>query len=1471
MDVDIVVDGVEVAVRAEPGATVGDLRRGLAGIGLPDAPLSVGAGRVLPDDAPLAGAGLHHGVAVHTDGRAGWTLPPDRAAGWEIAVVGGLHGGRTATVGPGERAGVGRSPRSRLRIPDHEVSREHAEVRVSPDGAGAELVDRDSANGIRLGAWRLDAPGDLTTGQVFAIGESVVAARRPGDEPVGEVTADGATRLFNRPPRITPPDRLPELLVPVEPVRPRGFRFPLAATLAPALLCGALYLFLPAGGFGGYLIVMMALSPLMAVANLVADRRSGRREYARAMADYGRAREAFDAELAAAAGAQEAADRAAHPDPSTVVGRTRPGRSRPAASLWQRRPADADFLTLRIGLVDRPARLILRPDAASAGGVDEPLPVLHDVPLTVSLPEAGVLGVAGPRSTVLAAGRALLAQAAILHSPAELGILVITGRDTAPDWEWTTWLPHTLPASSAFACRRLVATDAAQAEARLAELRRLIEERATQRRTALHQGPPAGRTMLVVLDGAHRLRDLAGLAEVLATGPAAGVHALCLDDREHSLPDECAATVVVGPEATRATVRRAGFAPVADVLIDGLTPEPALAAARALAPLRLLGERGQDAALPDRARLLDVIDTGEGSVRPGGCLGGAGEPSAAAVRRRWAAQPHGRSTVAQLGLGAAGPVSVDIRRDGPHALVAGTSGAGKSELLRTFVASLALANTPDALTFVLVDYKGGSAFAACADLPHCVGLITDLDGHLVSRALDSLSAELRRREELFAAAGATDIEDYWLRTGARLPRLVIVVDEFASLVEELPEFVPGVVGIGMRGRSLGVHVVLATQRPAGVVTADLRANLNLRVALRVTSTSDSQDVIDVPDAARIPHRLPGRAFLRTGHAELTEFQAALVSWPRPSGAPAGDGGAPVTVTRRRIDALGLPERRAGHGGDEAVPDTDLTALVAAIRDAAAESGLTTPPRPWLPPLPEVVTLASVSTPGAAAIGLVDRPAAQAQVPFVLELERTGPVAVAGAVRAGRSTVLRTLAVALAEDRSPADLHLYALDCGNQALAPLAALPHCGAVVDGDDAARTERLLAMLHAEVVRRQRLLTAAGHGSFTETSLPLVVLLLDRLEAFVNRYAETDGGRLVDRLESLLRTGPAAGVTVVLSTDRTGFGHRVASAVAARLVLRQASPDDAAAFGVDPRGLPRHLPPGRGVWGPTGEHVQVAVLDPDPGGAAQATAVARAAAALGARWDGVAERFLPQRLDRLPDEINTAEAEALRVGARPAGPAVCSPAVGGDRLGPVDVDLADAGGSFLVAGPQRAGRSTALMTIAATLAGRRTGDLPVLAVAPRPSPLRDLAGGEGVLDVLTGDPQEVAAGIADALAAGPFALVVDDGELLGADYELAELLDGFARDARDRGCLLVAAVTTEDVLANPYRGWLATARRPRSGLLLNPASHLDGDVFGLRLPRSTGGGWPRGRALLALRGEATTVHITTLASADAPTGARP
>ncbi|MEU4565576.1 FtsK/SpoIIIE domain-containing protein [Micromonospora sp. NPDC023956] len=1504
----IAVGGREVpmVVRAGARATVADL---VAAIdrALPDAgPVGRTApvrlwlrGRPLSRTARLAELPLPAGSRIEVAARPG-EAGAETPGAVEVAVVGGAGGVAATSFRPGTGLTVGRSPEADLVLTDPEVSRFHARLTTGPDGA-AELADAGSRNGTAWRGVRLDAPTPVAPGDVFGVGETVLTLRPvdPADAPVEPVDATG-TIQYNRPPRIAVRAATPRLTVPRRPEPPRTVRFPLLAILLPVLLAGVAYAIFPNAG---YLLLFMALSPLLLLANVFSDRRGGRREYRLALAEYERQRTELTERLDRLAEEQGRTRREELPDPGRLL-RTATG---PTRRLFERRPTDADFLRLRVGLASTTVEAVLTGPGAEFEATAEPLelPVVAQSPVAVDLTVAGVLGLAGPRPGLLATVRAVLAQLATLHAPHDVGVVLLTGGDEADDWSWLSWLPHTLPHTADLECDRMVATDAEQARARLAGLRRIVDQRRAERAATLRAGAPAGRRLVLVADGARRLRGLPGLAELLADGPEVGVYAICLDALETELPGECRATVVVtSGSGTRAVVRRPEHPDLAGVLLDRLDPPAAARLGYALAPLRVLGERwGEGGGVPETVRLLELAGLGR-------------TPGPARIQQRWAAEPAGRSTRVLLGVGPDGPITVDLRRDGPHALIAGTSGAGKSELLQTLVTGLALGNTPDALSLVLVDYKGGSAFAECAQLPHCVGMVTDLDGHLVNRALAALRAELRRREALLAEAAAKDIEDYWAITGGRLPRLVIVIDEFASLVEEVPEFVSGVVGIGMRGRSLGVHVVMATQRPAGSVNAELRANLNLRICLRVTSAADSADVVDVPDAARLSRHQPGRAYLRAGHSDLTLVQTARIGWPR---ATATAEPTSVALRPRRVRELGrvapaapppaapppaapppaapppaalppaAPPPAAGHRpapssgatppsgpspvgpAGPAVPDqveTDLTVLVTAIRQAAEAAGIRTPESPWLPPLPELVVDAELpgGTGGgalAAPIGLADHPEQQAQRPYLLDLERTGPVLVAGMSRSGRSTLLRALVVGLTRRTGPADLHLYLLDQGNRALAPLAGLPHCGAYVDGDDGDRTARVLALLDTEIGRRQRLLASGGYAALAEQraavadteALPYLVLILDRYETFVARYGETDGGRLVDLLDSLLRRGPAVGVVTVLATDRSGFTHRLAGAVATRLILGHADPDDLAAYGINPREAPRSMPPGRAIGLPGNTMFQVALLDPDPDGTVQAAAVRRHVLATRSRWDGLPAELLPQRVDPLPVTITAVEADALRRGPRPTRPTVGTVGVGGDHLGPVDVDLAELGHTFLVAGAPGTGRSGALLALADSLL-RRPEALPVVALCPRPSPVQELAGRPGVAAVLVGPRADAELAAVLAGLPGPVTVLVDDAELL-ADGSAAHLLEDLARQARDTGNLLLAAGTTDDLVQLRYRGWLARMCRAQAGLLLNPVSHVDGDLFEVKLPRSTCGAWPPGRGLLMVRRRASQLQI--------------
>jgi S-DNA-T family DNA segregation ATPase FtsK/SpoIIIE len=709
-----------------------------------------------------------------------------------------------------------------------------------------------------------------------------------------------------------------------------------------------------------------------------------------------------------------------------------------------------------------------------------------------------------------------------------------------------------------------------------------------------------------------------------------------------------------------------------------------------------------------------------------------------------------------------------------------------------------------------------------------------------------------------------------------LPRLVLIIDEFASLVAELPDFVTGLVGIAQRGRSLGVHLILATQRPAGVVSADIRANTNLRIALRVTDAAESLDVIDVPDAARIAKSTPGRCYVRSGASVPVAVQSARIGGRRPgagagsgTGSGAGEAGAPQ-VTAVPWRALGRPLPTVPSAGpDDATMVTDLSVLVDAIAAAARSLGVSEQRSPWLPPLPEMVTLGTLppaNVPGDGDVapvpfGITDIPARQAREPLSVDLATGGHLVIAGAPRSGRSTALRTIAGSVAASCSPADVHVYGLDCGTGSLLPLAGLPHCGAVVTRDQTDRVERLLATLRAEISRRQQLLAASGYAGVAEQRarctdpgdrLPWMLLLLDWWEGYVAAYEQYDFGRLIDTMLLILREGPAVGMRAVVTTDRTALIGQVGTVFQRRMVLNLADKDDASYAGLNVRAMPAHQPPGRLMFlgGTQMLEAQVALLDPDPAGTAQVAAIHSLAARARDRYDRPPRAQRPLRVDALPPRTTIAQSLALDPEFRRPSPLWALIGSGGDELGPQGVDIGAEGPGVVVAGPPRTGRSTALATMTVSLLDAGT---PVLVIAPRRSPLRSLAGRPGVLGVLGGD---VGADQIQAATAGQdrYVVVVDDAELL-ADSLVSPALEQILISGRDAEHGMILAGSTGD-LSRIYSGFVPTALKSRCGLFVALEGPGDGDLFGIRLPRGVGPG-PLGRGLLVRPGTTAPIQV--------------
>ncbi|HEU4912346.1 MAG TPA: FtsK/SpoIIIE domain-containing protein, partial [Actinomycetes bacterium] len=1260
---------VDVEVSAAARTPLSDLRAFLLeSVGRRDGTLFCG-GRMLAPDHAVGHPPLVDGAVVCVD-RAD---AQETAGLLELHVLAGPDAGAVHRLVPGEH-GIGRAVEARLRVADPGVSRLHAVLRVGLDGRGATTVhDVGSTNGTTVDGEPVGGGGrELLPGQLLRVGDTVMALEPPRTVPVS-CRPDGAGHLeLNRPPRHLPDAAPVVITMPSEPAEREPPRFPLLAVALP-LLAG---LVLVAVTRSPAYLLFMLLSPVMLLGTWFSDRSGGRRSGRRATAQHEAALTQAHDRVRQALREESAARHEASPAASALLLSAEGPRPR----LWERRPEDADFLTVRLGLGAAASMTEVRTPASATRTETVEHPQLVDVPVTVSLVDAGVVGLAGPRPRLLAMARFLTAQIAGWHSPRHVELVVLCP-EARSDWEWGRWLPHLRPTTVEGAPLR-VGTDPAQVRARVDELVAVLDARRDQSRRGadrVHSGP----TTVVVLDGAEELRRLPGVVRLLSEGPDAGIVLVCCDRDLVSLPAECRATVEVGGDAgtrLRVTTEHASYE---GVVADGVDERWARRFARALAPLRDATPEDVRTGLPDSVQLLDLLDVD------------ATDP--AALEAAWRVNP--RSTRVAVGVGVGGETCVlDLAGDGPHALVAGTTGSGKSELLQTLVAGLAVANRPDEMCFVLVDYKGGAAFRECARLPHTVGLVTDLDGHLTERALRSLGAELRRREQALADAGCADLAAYQAAAppgSPLLPRFVLVVDEFATLAEELPDFVGGLVGIAQRGRSLGVHLVLATQRPSGVVSADIRANTGLRIALRVTDSTESTDVIDVPDAAEISRYTPGRAAVRTGTGTVRHLQTARVGGHTSAGS---DAPAVRAVPWEAVGAL--PPARAAPTPDG---PTDLSRLVAAAAAASESLGARPVASPWLPPLPVRLTTGDLPPiENGVPLGLLDLPDEQRRARLRFALDTGDHLLVVGAPRTGRSSLLRTLATTLANHHEPTDVHLYALEGGGGALGSLAGLPHCGAVVERDETARGNRLLTRLVEELEDRQRLLAAGGTGSAEEhrdavpaaDRLPWMVVLADGWEGLQSAYEAVQHGRPLDDLMRLVREGGAVGIRVVLTGDRSVLTSRIGGCFRDRLVLRLAEPADYGLAGISARRVPASMPPGRALVGPDATEAQLALLDGEPSGAGQVAAVRRTVDELRRAHVGSANggRRMPLRVRPLPARVTVGDLPPA--GAR-GGPGWALVGVGGDEAGPVGVDLVRDGPAFVIAGPPRSGRSTALATM--------------------------------------------------------------------------------------------------------------------------------------------------------------------------------
>ncbi|MEZ0362400.1 type VII secretion protein EccCa [Mycobacterium sp. pUA109] len=751
--------------------------------------------------------------------------------------------------------------------------------------------------------------------------------------------------------------------------------------------------------------------------------------------------------VATTAAAQRAALRRRHPDPTalwTVVGGDR---------MWERRGDDPDFTEIRVGVGARPlaTRLIAprsrpahRRDPVTAAAVRrfvDTHATVPDTPITITLRGLAAVAVAGDPARVRGLLRAMLCQLAVWHGPDQLLIAGVVAGRCRDDWDWLKWLPHhqhpTMVDDAGPARMMYPTLDCAQAA--LGELR-----------------PPSPH-LVVLLDG------------------------VTVDPSEPVLTGGGRTVLQVGPGGERiaglrlrvdgATLTELGDATTDRVLArpDHLDADDALVCARRLAGYRAGGGPG-------------------GSSWP--ALLGLGDPAGFDPTAAWRGRTRHDRLRVPIGTTAAGAtVHLDIKEAaeqgmGPHGLCVGATGSGKSELLRTVALGLIARHSPDELNLVLVDFKGGATFLGLERAHHVAAVITNLAdaAPLVARMRDALAGEMTRRQELLRAAGCVSVAAYDAarRAGARraaLPTLFIIVDEFSELLSQHPDFVDMFGALGRLGRSLGMHLLLASQRLDEGRLRGLDSHLSYRICLKTLSASESRLVLGAPDAHELP-ATPGAGYLRTAAGELIRFQSAYVSGPCPVVA-ARPTGQPDAVRPFTAAASGPVRRRPDSGSGQTLLDTVLDRL--AGHGARAH-------RVWLPPLGAAPALDSLLTADPAAglavpIGLVDRPLEQRRTPLRVDLSgAAGNVAVIGAPVSGKSTALCTVITALATAHDPTRVQFYCLDFGGGALESVRALPHVGAVAGRAEPDLVERVVTELEAIVGSREARFRACGIASMAQ-----------------------------------------------------------------------------------------------------------------------------------------------------------------------------------------------------------------------------------------------------------------------------------------------------------------------------------------------------------------------------------------------------
>ncbi|MCB9453089.1 MAG: AAA family ATPase [Anaerolineaceae bacterium] len=1074
---------------------------------------------------------------------------------------------------------------------------------------------------------------------------------------------------LDRPPRIQPPLPIREIEIPPPPDkkgRSQGF----VQLILPLMSIMGYSVMTVFGGRNILFMIPMALSVIGSISFSVYATLQEHKRIRELKTAYANRLRILRSEMESAHYEQRLYYEHTHPDMDTV---SRIGlgeeQSRMGQRLWERRMNDHDFASLRLGIGDIPSQVVYSfksgesleddPQLNEALQLAEDSQVIQQAPVIIPLryyaseeEMAGgqresatiygrnSLGVSGETNQVIDVIRAFILQLSAFHAPTDFQIHVLGAPHAKDRWTWASWLPHTntqqeyqgdrmcfepplQPDEDAKKTERMFPKRfLAQINKTLEERRLILEEDDSNEKTSAGNYPflllivdnlPAVGGNIGTTDWLDSIVSEAAIASIFQQGQQVQAAIMFLVPENAKIPSECQSVYEIKVQKENYIFRYSEVgknSPTYIGIADRIHEDEAEAFAKAIRDKRMRQSYGAD--LKTSVSILELFNTET--------------VDGLKILEKWEQSKRkakGNADWLRVSIGIrSGNDLHDIYfnqdYDGVHGMIAGTTGSGKSELLLTLIAGLAVTYDPSILNFVLVDYKGGSAFEPFRKLPHCVDIVTNLDGKAVDRMFVAIDAELRRRSKILADYNVKHIVEYREKGYHHkdpFPHLFIVVDEFAEMINENKEYKNRFDSITRLGRAIGVNLILATQRPSGVVSDQMRANMKLRICLRVETGDDSRELLGRGDAMFLPSGIPGRAYLQVGKDTPILIQVARAGgeYTLPSEADA------VEDAPMEFGTYFDPKKKKATSNTN--PETSsIVDVIVRETTALAANHSEKQHKPWPDPLPGILPLnhpidathlhternklnnqivlhpiirawlllengdtrvreridmwkqsnivnwqigdksetQSVQNPLQATVGLIDIPSLAEQRILTLDLTQ-GPIILFGAGGWGKTTFLKTLLISLAATHSPDDLWIYVMDFARGGLEDLTDLPHLEEPIDVVEEGRVERLLRILANMLDERSTKIREVGsliqyNARHPGQTLPAILVVIDNFAEFKETYENQ-----LPQLTALIRDGRALGIYFVVTADQiNAVPSKIYSLFTQRLSLKMADSAD-------------------------------------------------------------------------------------------------------------------------------------------------------------------------------------------------------------------------------------------------------------------------------------------------------------------------